>query len=685
MDRDTNLDSTALTLSTPAPEPLQLVPPCVPANDLAEFHRLQEKNQARVRALIQAMHLISGSVTIKAGCKIASVALMRELHMSKGVSPKNLYFIFSAWKKKGWRELVDYSLENKPNVDKPEEFIDELNRRVDANGRSVEQALKSIHRDWKLGASIPGYGTAREWFARMYPNRKEPRVSFPTPPGWNVRNLRRYVDSSRFRRLAATRGRSAAAMHRPMVLTTRVGLYKRSHLMFDDRWHDRFVNSFAEKQAGRALELCSHDLFFARRLRWGMKIRTEDDNGKASGLTGKMMRLLTAATLYLDGYSPRGTVLVLEHGTAAAGEHVKKVLTDDLGGLVTFSESGMLGKAAHIAQFDGRAGGNPRHKASLESSFNLIHNIEAFLPGATGPDRQRRPEQLHGLLDYNSRLLAAYQQLPPDKAAQLRFPLLELGQYHAILSELYEWLENDPDHDLEGWVQCGHVITEAFLLNDWHNLQALPEAECEMALALIQQGKIATRPRKMSRLEAELASTDPVIRISGGTVCHLLGDDYAAERKVRAHKFIFEDKEVGPGEHQYEGFITDAEGRFTALKDGEIYKAFVNPFAVDQLFVQDVRGRYLGTAKKIARANRLDPHAIREAMGRAAHLEAALLEPLNRRQAKEARAKLAMHRNNAAVMSGTVKDAAKLSTKANRLLAESARTPAPEPSAPLDW
>ena len=680
MEQDNHLTIYGQTLPAPS-----LVPDAVPASDLAAFHKLQERNQQRVRALLQAMPIISGAATIKIGCKIAAVALSRELQMKRGISAKNLYNLWRTWKREGWRALIDGSLENKPSTSFSEDFISELNLRVDMNGRSVEQALKSILRDWKLGASLPGYGTAKEWWARTHPGRAMPRASVPFPDGWTTRNLRRYVDSSRFRRIAATRGRSAAAMLRPMVLSTRVGLYKRSHLMFDDRWHDRFVNTFAEKQAGRPLELCSHDLFFARRLRWGMRIRTEDDNGKACGITAKMMRLITAATLYLDGYSPRGTVLVLEHGTAAAGDHVKQVLTDDLGGLITFSESGMMGKAAHLAQFDGRAGGNPRHKASLESSFNLIHNIEAFLPGATGPDRQRRPEQLHGLLTYNERLLSAFQQLPPDKASKLRFPLLELGEYHRILNDLYEWLENDTDHSLEGWVECGHVITEAFLLNDWHNINLLPEAEAQMAMALIQQRKIATKTRKMSRREAEESSADPVVHITGGTVCRLLGDDYAQERKVRAHKFIFEDKEVGPGEHQYEAFITDPEGRFTALKDGETYKAFVNPFAMDQLFVQDVKGRYLGVARRIARANRLNPESIREAMGRAAHLEAQLLEPLNRRQAKAAREKLAMHRNNAAVISSTNAEAAKMNRDANRLLADSVRQNAPVKSAALDW
>jgi hypothetical protein len=106
---------------------------------------------------------------------------------------------------------------------------------------------------------------------------------------------------------------------------------------------------------------------------------------------------------------------------------------------------------------------------------------------------------------------------------------------------------------------------------------------------------------------------------------------------------------------------------------------------MDQLFVQDVKGRYLGVARRIARANRLNPESIREAMGRAAHLEAQLLEPLNRRQARAAKDKLAMHRHNAQVISSTNAEAAKMNRDANRLLAESVRKNAPEKAAALDW
>lgn len=680
MDRDTSLDHYSPTLA-PGNDVLSHL---IPARDLPEFHQLQERNQTRIQLLLQVFAIIAEAPTIQLG--LAKAAGAPGIAGMRGMSAKNLNRLYSAWRKsRDWRALVDQALENKPTAAMPAEFVEELNRRADRNGRSIEQALKGIRRDWIMGEHIPGFGTWKDWWKRTKPGRPLPAVAPEPPTGWTTRNLRRYLDTSKFRRLSATRGRAAAAMHRPMVMTTRVGCWVGSHYMFDDVWHDRFVNSFAEKKAGRPLELFSHDYFSARKVRWGLRVRTEDDSGKAHGLTGRMMRMIVAATFYLDGYSPRGTACVLEHGTAAMSEDIEAMLYDASGGLIRCERSGMHGKAAHFGQYDGRAAGNPRMKASLESSNNLLHNLEAELgQGATGPDRVRRPEELHGLLAYNERLLAAYAQLPEEHARLLSFPLLEVGQYMQVLSRLYEIMENDPDHSLEGWIECGNVVNEVQFLGAWHNPLLLGDGEREMALTLAQAGKLASRPRKMSRREVWDMGSPDLVKVPGGVVCKLLGDDFAAERRVRSHQFAFEDKEVGPGEHRFDAVILDAEGRRVPLKDGETYKAFVNPFAADQLFVQDAKGRFLGIAPRIQRASRADLEAVQRAMGAAKARETELLEPLRRRHLKDARAKQAMHERNALVISGARFEADAEQAKAATLLAASP-TPAHAEDEGVNW
>jgi hypothetical protein len=214
----------------------------------------------------------------------------------------------------------------------------------------------------------------------------------------------------------------------------------------------------------------------------------------------------------------------------------------------------------------------------------------------------------------------------------------------------------------------------------------LPDGQREMALAMIQRGMVQTMPRKMTRAEVWHRGAADLVRIHGGTVCKILGDDFAAERKVQAHQFVFEDKEVGPGQHRFEGIITDNEGRQSFLKDGETYLAFVNPFAPNQLFVKDGKGRFLGTAARCERASRADMEALKRNMGRAAHIETELLAPLATRQAKETRKKLAMHRNNAEVISGTTEAREDFTARATQALNQSLQAETtPAEVADLDW
>jgi hypothetical protein len=619
--------------------------------DHAQFYALQQRNQERIKTLFEAFTIIEAAPTLSLGYDEACAQLGAGL---RGMSPANLRRKYAEWlKSRDWRCLIDKALEYKPAQQMPQAFIDHVQEQADKHSRSIQMALKKIRASWVAGESLPGYGTWREWWLRQHPGKKPPRVCPGFPLGWSPENLRRKLDTSKFRRAVQTQGRAAAARFRPLVLTTRKGLYVGSHYMWDDVWHDHFVNSLAEKKAGRPLELFSHDYFSARKVRWGIRVRTENDDGSLNGLTARMMRMIVAATYYLDGYSERGTENVAEHGTAAFDEHMERVLYDASGGLITVNRSGMQGNAGHLGQYNGRRTGNPRFKASLESSNNVVHNLLSDLPGQTGPTRERRPEQLHGLLKYNDRLLAACQQLPLDMVEQLQWPLLEVNQFIPILGRVYQFLENDTEHELEGWAECGHFTQDIHLLGQWHTadeLMHLEGPEREMALSLLQSGALQTKPRKLSRREVWDRGAGGLVRIHGGTVCDLLGEDFAQERKVRSHQFCFEDREVGPGEHRFEGIITDIEGRMHALTDGETYQVFINPFAPDQLFVRDGKGRFLGIAQRTEKVSRGDLPALERAMGHAKHIESEVLTPLRLRQAGEARRKIAMHRNNAAVL-----------------------------------
>ena len=524
----------------------------------------------------------------------------------------------------------------------------------DGNQRSSRSAIKKLRRDWQRGIV-------------KTETPIDTRTAFPR--GWSIDNLARYAPTA-FELKSVRIGRSAAAAHRSLVYTTRKGLYVGSHYMLDDMWHDHFVNTFAEKQAGRPLELFSHDLFSARKVRWGIRVRTLREDGKHNHITERMTRMILAATLFLDGYSPRGTVVVAEHGTAAVRDWLEKELRGMSDGLITVSRSGMEGATAHAGQYPGVARGNFRFKASLESSNNLTHNVFGSLPGQTGKDRQHAPEQLHdggpkfrkdgtiksegGLLWQNNALLAAYSKLSPERAALLQFPILELNQFMSVAHELYSAIEDDSDHELEGWIECGHVEQELLLGGQWISQTKLLDdsAQSQLALELIKNGQLSARPRKLSRREVWQRGAGELVRIPGHGVCSILGDDLASEHNVRSNMFEFEDREVGPGVHRYEAIAKTPFGEELRLVDGEKYETFVNPFAPDALFVRRANGAYIGECRKIDKPCRGDVEAVHRRCGAAAKEEAALLAPIRTRHLADARDKAARQERNAAVLSG---------------------------------
>jgi hypothetical protein len=582
-----------------------------------------------------------------------------ELAARLGVPPKTIYNKVRAVEQRGLKALINRSLsgagwwKTKAQVSLSKEDIELVRLYAGKNQRSTKAAMKELCRDWRAGkvkTKTPIHATTR------------------MPRGWSVRNLSRHAPPP-FELKSVRIGRTAAATERPLVYTTRAGLWVGSHYMFDDMWHDLMVNTFAENQAGRPLELFSHDLFSARKVRWGVRVRTRKDDGTYHGLTEKMTRMILAATLYLDGYSPRGTKLVVEHGTAAIRGTTKedkatgaifrdgldRVLHDLSGGLIEIRRSGMTGAAAHAGQYRGLSKGNFRHKASLESSNNLTHNVFASLPGQTGKDVDHRPEQLTGLLRNNAALLAARTQLAPEKAAALRFPLLELNEFTARAHELYAEIEGDRDHELSNWLECGHVRQMLLIGEQWVPIESVVKNEEHLALMerLIADGAVKARPVRKSRREVWEEGAGDLIRLPGHGVVAILGDDLAVPRAVVGNRFEFEDAEVGPGAHRFHAVCKTPFGESLRLTDRETYETFVNPFAPHVLFVRRADGSYLGECLRDDAPAYADEEAVRRSVGKKAKEESDLLQPLRLTHMAEAREKKARHEHNAAVLGGT--------------------------------
>ena len=327
------------------------------------------------------------------------------------------------------------------------------------------------------------------------------------------------------------------------------------------------------------------------------------------------MRFLLAYVLGTFGYSARGTLLVVEHGTAAIRDEIEKLLSDGTGGLIKVSRSGMEGAAAHAGQYAGRSRGNFRFKAALESLGNLIHNEMGFLPGQTGKDRDHRPEQLHGLLKNNDALLCALAQLPRERAMMLQLPLLEFRQFIRVADEIYARINARTEHALEGW--ANHFLT------------------CPRTMTV----------RRKSPSEVFEPGKRALVKLAPEVIALMLGPDLRVERKTRRGMFEFHESELSPDPLRFDAHH---------LVEGEKYQTVLNPFQPNALWVFDARGRFFGQCPRLEAVCKSDVEAIQRACGRSSKIEAELLAPVRARHLREARGKQSRHEHNAAVLGGTL-------------------------------
>jgi len=664
MDRDTS--SPALITSDHTGSLFALH---VKSRDLPEFFRLQERNQDRIRLLLGVMDVIRAAPTLGEGYQRGSAAC----GTLRGTSPDRLRGLYAAWResKHDWRVLIDQALEIKPGASMPQEFLDEVQLRCDSNQRSIAAALKLLRAEWIKGKDIPGYGNWKTWWSRTRPGKPFPRHCNTYPPGWSSRNLRRKIDASKARRAARTQGLTAAKKFMPTMKLSRVGSAPGRELMWDDKEHDYFVNSFEHKQAARPIELYCHDYASAFKTFFGLKPKYKDDDGFVKKLTGDMMRLVIAGHYWQHGYHPDGTVNYAEHGTANFAEDVRKALYDDTEGLITVSESGFDGRAAHAGLYHGRWRGQPGWKASLESGNNNDHNWLGAMAGQTGRNVESRPEHLHGLLTDNAQLMEAWHWLPVEFRDMLEFPLTDMHSFRLKLEQVYHHIASERDHDLEGWTECGNIMQMLDIgghLISLDEIKQKPKDVQNKALIAIQCGLLIPQPVKMNRYEVWQRGRSILIPIHGGTVCRILGPGFAKEVPVRNGALSFSDDNISAEPLDYFASVQTEDNHREELPDGQKYEVYVNPFDPSSLFVRNAKGRFLGIAKQQPRAQRLNADAVTAAVKEYASDQNARLSKLIKRQLPNIAARRDRHKHNATVLARAAENEAHTTRKATAAL-----------------
>lgn len=564
-------------------------------SDLATLPETARNNLEFWRRLLEPLLSLDRGIT----------SALESLAKQHGLPYSTLRRKYDAVRKSGWMAVIDRRLcgpsawitIDRSSISKAD--IETLRTYCERYQRSSAAGIREMRIDWlkgKIASSTP----------------IDPATGYPV--GWTERNLSRYAPT-KYELKAVRIGRTAAASERSLVYTTRAGMAPGRYYLFDDMWHDHMTTHLDQRKSGRPLEFHGLDLASANKFAWGMRVRTEGESGKMEGLKEADMRFLLAAVLSLHGFNAEtATTLVVEHGTAAIPTWLEDLLSDHTGGLIRVDRSGMEGAAAHAGQYPGRAKGNYRFKAALESLGNLIHNEMAALPGQVGKDRNHYPESTHGLVKYSDALLAAMSQLPRETAELLIQPLLTIQQFRHVADQIYTRINNRTDHDLEGWDM--HYVADH------------------------------TRPgmmRRKSPADIWQPARKRLTRLDPSVVALMLYRDCAVERLTRSHMFQFQD-----------GELTGDVLRFDAsdLADREKYATVLNPFAPDQLYVFDAAGRFIQAAPRITSVPRADTEALHRACGEAASREAKLLQPLRIRHMAEAREKKRMHDHNANLIAG---------------------------------
>lgn len=472
---------------------------------------------------------------------------------------------------------------------------------VAKNQRKNDPAFRELRRRWAAREkAIPGYESWDGWPA--------------IPVGWSTRNLSRIVkEEATIARLRSIRvGTSSKTNpYLPTVRTTRVGLHPGAVIQLDDVWHDNYVTlgTGRNMEIVRVIELGALDVFSAHRFHWGAKPRRKRDNGTWETIGGKEMRLFTAGLFHSTGYSPRGTMLMSEHNTAKVSEDIARILYDATGGLVRVDYQPIEGKQAALNGFwSGSEGGNFRAKAHLESLHNRIHNDLAHLPGQTGSPSSglKGPVTTDRIISYMQRVMRDVLKHAPGREDILRLrgagmPIDFHSQFIPYLVDYYHFgLAMRTDHDLEGWHELNHVVTEytAKPGSDlWFSQREFLEMERDSQLIIGNNASKDpsrwTRRRNLSPLEV-WNTRENFLKLPPSVLCDIIGHDLAREVTISGQFAEFQDEEIAADPLIYTAKFCSGPSRGQRLQHGEKVLMFAMPFDDATALCVDAKGRYLG-------------------------------------------------------------------------------------------
>ena len=526
------------------------------------------------------------------------------------------------------------------------------------------------------GAIIPGYdGDWRAIWLLEHPGCLVPaRCPYAAdhrrnahPRGWSYRNLKALAPEVDVWK-AATQGVAAARAYLPSLPHTRVGLGPMEVITMDDVWHDvevLFLHGREMPTHERPVEVGVLDVLTGCHVAWQVWPVRRRADGSREMVDASVQRFIQAQLFCGIGIHPRGLTELLEHGTAGlADDEVRRInailaryITPPEGrDWLTVCRSSTTGEPIAKGLFCERACGNPRHKAMIESSWNLLHNALASLPAQVGKDRDHAPADQEGLRREDKALLQMVNEVAKANPAAL--DILRQAEFHAVsfhqfkeaLRLVKERINRRTDHALEGWEACGFVRHVANLPGGAElDLEAVPHDRREATAALIKTLRAPVSLRKMSPLEAFSAASaaTTLVRFPLAAAMEILGADLAQELAVSPRGTLQVRDRFSQERLTYLALATDEAGNRKELTRGARLRVWANPFNPATILVADLEGHPLGICPLLEATRFGNPEADQANLGlwqQANAEQKKRLEPLlqpKREQAAQTRQNLA--------------------------------------------
>ncbi len=333
----------------------------------------------------------------------------------------------------------------------PQGFIRYWHRQIGLNQRGkILSVWHDVMIDLIAGNTIPGYDTDWRgiWLAEhpgmavpsKCPYRPDHRLN-AHPKGWSYRNLKDLAPAKDLL-AAAHQGVAAGRAFLPSIPHTRVGLGLMQVITMDDVWHDvevLFLEGSGQPTHERPVEVGVLDVLTGCHIAWQVWPVLRREDGSRQMVDWTVQRFIQAQIFCGIGIHPTGLIELLEHGTAGMDDkevlrintilnHYRTPLTEKP--WLTVLRSSTTGAAITKGLFQERACGNPRHKAMLESSWNLLHNALASLPAATGRNRDAAPADAEGLRREDKALMKVINDVAKANPAAL--DILRKAEFHAV-------------------------------------------------------------------------------------------------------------------------------------------------------------------------------------------------------------------------------------------------------------